>query len=119
MIGNGYNFLYSLCLFALFFPHKLYRFNTLLTIILILGNWYVYLIFSRVLWISGCPCNRCLYIFRISYSCSSVGIYNLSLFFFFAVYYIFVSINADRCYYLFILLCWQSSFIGNNLFSSV
>ena len=80
VIGNGYNFLYNLYLFALFFPHKSYRFNTLLTIIFILGNWYVYLILFRVLWIFRCPYNRCLCISRISYFYSFRGIYNLSLF---------------------------------------
>ena len=77
---NGYNSPYNLYLFTLFFPHKSYRFNTLLTIILILGNWYICLILSRVLWISGYPYNGYLYISRINYFYSFRDICNLLLF---------------------------------------
>ena len=97
IIGNSYNFPYSLCLFTLFFPHRSYRFSTLLIIILILGNWYVCLIFFRVLWISGCPCNRCLCIFRISCFYNFRGIYSLLLFFF--------------CCSLCFCICWYRSLL--------
>ena len=36
--NSGYSFLYSLCLFALFFPHRLHRFSIRLTVVLIFGN---------------------------------------------------------------------------------
>ena len=81
VIGNGCNFLYSLCFFALFFPHKLYCFNIRLTVVLIFRNWYVCLIFSQVLWIPGCPYNGCLCISCINCFCSFIGTYSLSLFF--------------------------------------
>ena len=118
MTGNGYNFLYGLCFFVLFFPYKSYCFSILLIIIFILGNWYVCLIFFRVLWISGCSCNGCLCISRISCFCNFGGICNL-LFFFFVIRYVFVFVGADYRYYLFVLLCWQSFFVGNNLFSFI
>ena len=103
IIGNGYNFSYSLCFFALFFPHRSYRFNTLLIIIFILGNWYICLILFRVLWIPGCPCNGCLCISRTSCFYNFKRIYNLL--FFFVIRYIFVSVGINRRYCLFILLC--------------
>ena len=95
IIGSGYNFLYSLYLFVLFFPHKSHRFSILLIIIFILGNWYVYLIFFRVLWIFGCPCNGCSCISCISCSCNFRGICNLSFFFF--------------CCSLCFRICWYKS----------
>ena len=118
VISNGYSFLYNLCLFVLFFPYKLYRFSIRLIVVFIFWNWYVCLIFSKVLWIFRCSCNGCLYIFRISCFYSFISIYNLLLFFF-AVYYVFVFVSKDRYYCLFVLLCWQSFFIGNNFFSFV
>ena len=82
VIGNGYSFLYGLCFFALFFPHRLYRFNIRLTVVFIFGNWYVCLIFFRVLWISGCSYNGCLCISYINCFYNFVSIYNLSFFFY-------------------------------------
>ena len=81
VIGNGYNSLYGLCLFILFFLYRLYCFIIRLTVILIFRNWYIYLILFKVLWIFGCLCNRYLCIFRISCFCNFISIYNLSFFF--------------------------------------
>ena len=78
---NSYNFPYSLYFFALFFPYRSYRFNTLLIIILIFRNWYVCLILFRVLWIPRCPYNGYLCISRISCFCSFISICSLSFFF--------------------------------------
>ena len=80
VIGNNRSFLYSLCFFVLFFPHKLYYFSILLIIIFIFKNWYICLILFRVLWIFECPYNGCLCISCISYFCSFRGIYSLLLF---------------------------------------
>ena len=101
VIGNGYNFPYSLCFFALFFPHKSHRFSTLLIIILILGNWYVCLTLFKVLWIPKCPYNGCLCIFRISCFCSFKGIYNLSLFFLLFVIFSYLLMQIVIVVYLY------------------
>ena len=77
VIGNGYSSLYSLYIFALFFPHKSYCFNIRLTVILTFWNWYICLIFFKVLWIPKCSYNGCLCIFYISCFCSFIGICNL------------------------------------------
>ena len=86
VIGNGYNFLYGLYLFALFFPHRLHCFNTRLTVVFIFGNQYVCLILSKVLWIFGCPCNGYLCISCINCFCNFIGICNLSFFLLFIMF---------------------------------
>ena len=113
VISNGYSFLYGLCFFALFFLYRLYCFIIRLTVIFIFGNWYICLIFSKVLCIFGCPCNGCLCIFRISCFYSSVGIYNLSFFYKYLLCF-YICLCKVLLGYIIMLVrffCWKWLFI--------